>query len=90
MSDMRSTETRRAEEVDALLLQLDSTLKTLSVTREQISSIPEMVTSVAHAEVIPDLVVRDTMSISEQVSLVISSLIENLWERGTILPSILL
>jgi hypothetical protein len=90
MSNMQTTDAKRADEVDALLLQLDSTLRALAVMREQISRIPDMVMSVVDAEVVPDLLVGEESSISEQVSVVISSLIENLWERGNLffLPSV--
>lgn len=87
---MQNTDAKRSKEIDSLLLQLDSTLHTLSHTKEQMSHIPAMVSSVVGAGVVPDLAVDDHFSISQKISVVFEKLIESLWERGIFSSSLTL
>lgn len=80
--DMQTTDAKRSQEIDSLLSQLDSTMKTLANTRDQISHIPNMVASVVRTGVVPDLEVPEDSSIAQRTSIVLERLIESLWERG--------
>lgn len=83
MTDLQSVDAKRTAEVEGLLAQLDSAMKTLSTTQEQISKIPEMTSAVFKSGLMRGLEAQEG-SIVEQVSFAFGGLVEKLWHRGII------
>ncbi len=83
IAEMKNADSRRTEEVEVLLTQLDSTVKALSATQEQIAKIPDMVTTVCASGLLPDLEASKMEgAIVEQLQVLFVELTKALWGRG--------